>query len=72
MDSSVYKPLVDELKGDVYVATGRYQEADVLYSEARDEAKIRGIGNLFLDMKANELAALAQSSKHEATAFKSA
>lgn len=72
MDSSVYKPLVDELKGDVYVATGRYPEADVLYSEARDEAKVRGIGNLFLDMKANELAALAQSSKHEATASKSA
>lgn len=72
MDSSIYKPLLDELKGDVYVATGRYQEADVLYSEARDEAKVRGIGNLFLDMKANELAALAQSSKHEATASKSA
>jgi predicted negative regulator of RcsB-dependent stress response len=72
MDSSVYKPLVDELKGDVYVATGRYPEADVLYSEARDEVKVRGIGNLFLDMKANELAALAQSSKHEATASKSA
>ncbi|NCT57797.1 MAG: tetratricopeptide repeat protein [Legionella sp.] len=72
MDSSVYKPWVDELKGDVYVATGRYQEADVLYSEARDEAKVRGIGNLFLDMKVNELAALAQSSKHEDAASKSA
>jgi predicted negative regulator of RcsB-dependent stress response len=66
MDSSVYKPLIDELKGDVYVAKGRYQEADVLYREARDEAKVRGIGNLFLDMKANELAALAQTASKSA------
>lgn len=66
MDSSVYKPLIDELKGDVYVATGRYQEADVLYREARDEAKVRGIGNLFLDMKVNELAALAQTASKSA------
>jgi len=72
MDGSVYKPLIDELKADVYAATGRYQEADVLYREARDEAKVRGIGNLFLDMKANELAALAQSSKLEETASKAA
>lgn len=72
MNSSVYKPLVDELKGDIYVATGRYQEADMLYADARDEAKARGIGNLFLDMKINELAVLAQSSKHEGTASKSA
>ena len=63
MDSPMYKPLVDELKGDVYVATGRYQEAEALYREAREEAKIRGIGNVFLDMKANELAALKQVSE---------
>lgn len=72
IDSSVYKPLIDELKGDVYAATGRYQEADVLYREARDEAKVRGIGNVFLDMKANELAALAQPSNVEETVSKSA
>lgn len=72
MDGSVYKPLIDELKGDVYAATGRYQEADVLYREARDGAKVRGIGNLFLDMKANELAALTQSSKLEETTAKAA
>ena len=72
MDGSVYKPLIDELKGDVYVAKGRYQEAEVLYREARDEAKVRGIGNLFLDMKANELAALAQPSKLEGKASKPA
>jgi len=72
MDGSVYKPLIDELKGDVYVAKGRYQEAEVLYREARDEAKVRGIGNLFLDMKANELATLAQSSKLEEKASKAA
>lgn len=72
MDSSVYKPLIDELKGDVYAAKGHYQEAEVLYREARDEAKVRGVGNLFLDMKANELAALARSSEFEETAPKAA
>ncbi len=72
MNSSIYKPLIDELKGDVYVAMGRYQEADVVYREARDEVKIRGIGNLFLDMKANDLATLTQSSKIEDKASKSA
>jgi predicted negative regulator of RcsB-dependent stress response len=61
--SSMYKPLIDELKGDVYMATGRYQEAEVLYRDAREETKSRGIGNIFLDMKVNELAALMQSSK---------
>jgi len=57
MNSSVYKPLIDELKGDVYAATGRDQEANVLYREALDETKTQGVGNLFLDMKINELAA---------------
>ena len=61
--SSMYKPLIDELKGDVYMATGRYQEAEMLYRDAREETKARGIGNVFLDMKVNELAALMQSSK---------
>jgi predicted negative regulator of RcsB-dependent stress response len=55
-DSATYKPLVDELKGDIYVATGRYNEAEALYREAREEEKLRGIGNVFLEMKSNELA----------------
>ncbi len=57
-DSPMYKPLVDELKGDIYAATGRYDKAEALYQEAREEVKIRGVGNVFLDMKSNELAVL--------------
>ncbi|MDF1646044.1 MAG: tetratricopeptide repeat protein [Legionellaceae bacterium] len=57
-DSSMYKPLVDELKGDIYAATGRYDEAEALYREAREEVKLRGVGNVFLEMKTNELATL--------------
>jgi predicted negative regulator of RcsB-dependent stress response len=55
-DSAMYKPLVDELKGDIYAATGRYNDAETLYREAREEVKLRGIGNVFLEMKSNELA----------------
>ncbi|MCH9717565.1 MAG: tetratricopeptide repeat protein [Gammaproteobacteria bacterium] len=57
-DSLIYKPLVDELKGDVYAATGRYEAAEALYREAREEVKLRGVGNVFLEMKTNELATL--------------
>jgi predicted negative regulator of RcsB-dependent stress response len=55
-DTSMYKPLVDELKGDIYAATGRTNDAEALYREAKEEVKLRGIGNVFLDMKSNELA----------------
>ena len=57
-DSSMYKPLVDELKGDVYAALGRLDEAEAAYQEAREEIKLRGVGNVFLEMKTNELATL--------------
>lgn len=58
MNSATYKPLIDELKGDVYAATQHFDEAEASYQEAREEIKIRGIGNVFLDMKSNELASL--------------
>ncbi len=57
-NGTTYKPLIDELKGDVYAATGRYDEAEALYREAREEVKLRGVGNVFLEMKSNELATL--------------
>ncbi|MDF1678292.1 MAG: tetratricopeptide repeat protein [Legionellaceae bacterium] len=57
-NSTTYKPLIDELKADVYAATGRYDEAEALYREAREEVKLRGVGNVFLEMKSNELATL--------------
>ena len=52
-----YNALVSELKGDVYAALGQYTAADASYREAHEEVKLRGIGNVFLDMKSNELAA---------------
>lgn len=61
VDDSVYMPVINELKGDIYAATGNYQQAIQSYKEAITEVRTNGMGNLFLEMKTNELAALAQS-----------
>lgn len=54
----VYLPVVHELQGDIYAAMGRYQQAVLSYREAINEVQANGMGNLFLEMKTNELAAL--------------
>lgn len=56
-----YLPVINELKGDIYGATGKYQEAISSYRLAIDEVKTNGMGNLFLEMKTNELASKNQS-----------
>lgn len=56
-----YLPVINELKGDIYGATGQYQEAITAYRLAIDEVKTNGMGNLFLEMKTNELAIKNQS-----------
>ncbi|CAM2907351.1 YfgM family protein [Legionella worsleiensis] len=53
---NTYLPVINELKGDIYGATGQYQEAINAYRLAIDEVKTNGMGNLFLEMKSNELA----------------
>lgn len=58
---SAYTPVINELKGDIYGDTGKYQEAINAYKLAINEIKNNGIGNLFLEMKSNELASKAQS-----------
>ena len=58
---STYLPVINELKGDIYVAMNRYPEAVSFYREALNEVQAKGMGNLFLEMKANELATLKQS-----------
>lgn len=63
VDNTVYMPVVNELRGDIYAATGKYQQAVVLYRKAISEVQTSGMGNLFLEMKTNELAALTQSMK---------
>ncbi len=60
---ATYMPVVNELRGDIYAATGQYQEAVLSYRKAITEAQKHGMGNLFLEMKTNELAAMTQSMK---------
>lgn len=61
VDDNAYMPVINELKGDIYAATGKYQQAILSYKEAITEVRTHGMGNLFLEMKTNELAALTQS-----------
>lgn len=67
-----YMPVVNELKGDIYAATGKYQQAVVSYKEAITEVRTNGMGNLFLEMKTNELAAFTQSMKTDNGAIQAA
>ncbi|MBA2656908.1 MAG: tetratricopeptide repeat protein [Tatlockia sp.] len=66
VEDKAYMPVVNELKGDIFVATGQYQQAILSYKEAITEVRTSGMGNLFLEMKTNELAALHQSSNTDA------
>ncbi|MGL6030045.1 MAG: YfgM family protein [Legionella sp.] len=61
IDDKTYLPVVNELKGDIYGAQGQFQEAVNAYRLAIDEVKTNGMGNLFLEMKTNELATKTQS-----------
>ena len=65
VDDSVYLPLVNELKGDIYAATGRYEQAVTFYRSATDGVQKKGMGNPFLEMKVNALAALTSSTKNK-------
>lgn len=52
-----YLPIINELKGDINAASDRNKEAFSFYSTAIKEFQTKGLTNLFLEMKANELAA---------------
>ncbi len=56
-----YLSVINELKGDIYNATGEYQNAINSYQSAMSEVKNNGMGNLFLEMKTNELAVKTQT-----------
>lgn len=58
-----YMPVVNELRGDIYAARKQYQEAVIAYRKAITQVQANGMGNLFLEMKTNELVALTQSMK---------
>lgn len=53
-----YMPIVNELKGDIFAAKGQYQQAVVAYRKAMDDVQMHGMGNVFLEMKTNELVAM--------------
>lgn len=61
LDNTAFTPVVSELKGDIYTATGQYQQAVIAYRKAINEVQTQGMGNLFLEMKTNELLAMTQS-----------
>lgn len=61
IEDKAFLPVINELKGDIYGATGKYQEAISSYRLAINEVKNNGMGNLFLEMKTNELAIKSQS-----------
>lgn len=58
---ATYLPVVNELKGDIYAATGQYKLAIGSYRRAINDVRTQGMGNLYLEMKTNEMAALAES-----------
>lgn len=61
IDDKTYLPVINELKGDIYGAKGQYQEAMNSYKLALKEVKNNEMGNLFLEMKTNEMAVKSQS-----------
>ena len=63
VESKVYLPVVNELKGDIYAATGQYQQAVAFYQKAISQVQTHGMGNPFLEMKTNDLLAMTQSVK---------
>lgn len=72
VDNTAFKPVVSELKGDIYAATGKYQDAVIAYRKAISEVQTQGMGNLFLEMKTNELLAMTQSMKTKSNSIQTA
>jgi predicted negative regulator of RcsB-dependent stress response len=60
MNSKVYLPMVDELKGDIYTGMNQFDKAVNYYRKALTEVQNYGVGNLFLEMKSNDLSAVSQ------------
>ncbi len=56
-----FLPIVNELKGDIYVAQKQYALAESAYRAALNEVQAKGLGNVFLEMKANDVSVLTQS-----------
>lgn len=50
-----YLAIVNELKGDIAVTTGKKENAIAYYKKAIGEIDKNGVGNTFLEMKSNKL-----------------
>jgi len=64
VNDSVYLPIINELKGDIYAEKGSRGKALESYKTALHESKKVGMGNLFLEMKMNELKTGNPQNKH--------
>lgn len=60
MQAKVYRPLVDELKGDIFTSMNQFDKAVKFYRKALAEVQDYGVGNLFLEMKSNDLLAVSE------------
>lgn len=56
MQAKTYLPLVDELRGDIFTNMNQYDNAVKYYQKALTEVQNYGVGNLFLEMKTNDMA----------------
>ena len=61
IEDSTYLSVINELKGDIYSATGQFKEAMNSYQQALAEVKNNSIANSFLEMKTNEIAVKTES-----------
>lgn len=69
MHSKAYLPLVDELKGDIYTSMNQYDKAVDFYRKALSEVQNYGVGNLFLEMKSTDSAAVLNPEAKTSNAF---
>jgi predicted negative regulator of RcsB-dependent stress response len=70
MQAKVYRPLVDELKGDIYTSMNQFDKAVGFYRKALAEVQDYGVGNLFLEMKSNDLTAVSDQKSLNQLAMK--
>lgn len=65
MKNAAYLPLVDELRGDIYTGMNQFDKAVNFYRKALSEVQNYGVGNLFLEMKSNDMVALTNQKASE-------
>ncbi len=61
IEDQTYLPVINELRGDIYAARGQYKKASESYQLAMNDNRLQGLGNLYLEMKTNEMASMTQT-----------